>query len=339
MRPCALAPLAPLDELRRFGLRLAGRPGVMLFARREVRVTVVGTASVVTALVCTGVLPLWSLVLGPIALGVPHLIADLRYLVLRPGVHLRRGFAPFIALPLAATLIVPHLSLGLVAVAGACALARTALWVRIAGALAGAAAAVALARIGRPGEIVFAHVHNLVALGLWWSWRPRRPMHQLLPVCAFAAGALAIGVGLVDTWSLRSGALAPILGGRIGVEDLAAGMSPFIDPVWALRALLLFAFGQSVHYAVWLRLVPEDDRPRPAPRPFTASVQALVADCGGPLLAIAAAVALGLVLYAAFDAYAARMLYLRLALFHGPLELVAIALRVLDRTPIGAPIR
>ena len=35
----------------------------------------------------------------------------------------------------------------------------------------------------------------------------------------------------------------------------------------ALRWVLAFAFGQSVHYAMWLRLVPEEDRARPAAVP------------------------------------------------------------------------
>jgi molybdate transport system substrate-binding protein len=35
----------------------------------------------------TALIPLWMLALGPILLGVPHLLADLRYCVFRPGWH------------------------------------------------------------------------------------------------------------------------------------------------------------------------------------------------------------------------------------------------------------
>src|SRR5262249_3123146 len=70
-----------------------------------------------------------------------------------------------------------------------------------------------------------------------------------------------------------------------------------------------FAFLQAVHYAVWLRLIPEDDRARPAPRSFRASWQALRADFGRwPLLAFGGA-ALGLALWALVAAPDARDAY------------------------------
>jgi hypothetical protein len=328
--------LAPLDELRRLSLRLGGRPLVALLARRELRVTVVGTISVACALAIVGMFPLWTVLLGPLVLGVPHLLADVRYLIVRPGLHRRAGFFALVALPLAATLIVPKLPLGLLAVAGACLIARAPLRTRIAAALAFAAVALAVLQIGRSADIVFAHVHNLVAVGLWWWWRPRRPLHQVLPLLAFVAGLVGISVGTVEVWSIRAGGLAPIMGGGLGVEEFASSVSLFADPVWALRALLIFTFGQSVHYAVWLRLVPDDDRPRPGLRSFRSSFRALLADCGAPLLALAAALALALIVGAAFDAYGARTLYLRFALFHGPLEIAVIAVRLLDRAPRAA---
>lgn len=38
------------------------------------------------ALLLTGVAPLWLLLVGPLILGVPHIVADIRYLLLRdPG--------------------------------------------------------------------------------------------------------------------------------------------------------------------------------------------------------------------------------------------------------------
>jgi hypothetical protein len=335
--PRALAPaviegaLAPLDDLRRLGLRLGGRPFAALLARRELRVTVMGTASVLGALATIGVLPLWSLLLGPLVLGVPHLLADLRYLVLRPNLHRRRGFLLLVAPPLAATLIWPQLRLGLLAVAGACLIARAPIRARLAGAALAVTAALLVGRVGRGAEVLFAHVHNLVALGLWWSWRRQRPLHQALPLLAFLLGALAILNGTVETWAIRTGGLTPILGGRLGVEEFAASVAPFADPIWSLRALLLFAFAQAVHYAIWLRLVPDDDRPRPGLRSFRSSLRALLADCGGPLLALTAAAAIALGVGGVLDGQGARAAYLRLALFHGPLELAVIALRLLDR--------
>ncbi|XXF76315.1 hypothetical protein P2318_25100 [Myxococcaceae bacterium GXIMD 01537] len=46
--------------------------------------------------------PLWSLALGPVLLGVPHLLSDVRYLVVRPGLHRRTGLAVCAGVPLLA---------------------------------------------------------------------------------------------------------------------------------------------------------------------------------------------------------------------------------------------
>ena len=54
----------------------------------------------VASLAATVIAPLWLLLLAPIVLGVPHVVADLRWLVLRPGVERRVLLA--IAGPLAA---------------------------------------------------------------------------------------------------------------------------------------------------------------------------------------------------------------------------------------------
>ena len=88
----------------------------------------------------------------------------------------------------------------------------------------------------------------------------------------------------------------------------------------------MFAFAQAVHYGVWLRLIPEDDRKQATPRPFIATFRALRQDMGGVVLLVATLLATGLAAWAVFDLAEARMSYLRLALFHGYLELAACAI-------------
>jgi hypothetical protein len=95
--------------------------------------------------------------------------------------------------------------------------------------------------------------------------------------------------------------------------------------------VLSFAFMQSVHYGVWLRLMPDDLRPRAAPRPFRASWRALRDELGlWPLCAFTLA-ALGIALWGAVDLFGARLGYLRLGAFHGNLELVALAFLAVER--------
>jgi hypothetical protein len=254
--------------------------------------------------------------------------------VLRPGLARRPGFVPLVLLPLGATLLVPRLPLGLAAVVGACLVARASLAGRALGAAGALVLVGAAAAAGRGAELAFAHAHNLVALALWWTWRPRRPAHQLLPLAAFALGGGAILSGLTLPWTLGAtpagAGLAPLAPG-LDVAGFAAAVVPAVGPDWTVRLLVFFAFAQSVHYGVWVRLVPEDDRPRPGLRSFASSYRALRADCGGPLLAAAALIALGVLAAGLLDPAAARDAYLRVAFFHGPLEIAIIALRLVER--------
>jgi hypothetical protein len=94
--------------------------------------------------------------------------------------------------------------------------------------------------------------------------------------------------------------------------------------------VLFFAFAQSVHYAVWLRLIPEDDRARPGLRSFTSSVRALTQDVGRPLVVFAGVLTLALSAWALSDLCAARDVYLRVAGFHAYLELAVLALFVVE---------
>jgi hypothetical protein len=111
------------------------------------------------------------------------------------------------------------------------------------------------------------------------------------------------------------------------------------------RVVLVFAFAQAVHYGIWLRLIPEDDRPRDTPRTFSASLRALENDVGKWVLGGAMVVAVGVAVWAVLDLAAARIGYLRMALFHGYLELIAAALlfvegrsRFFARTAVSAAV-
>ena len=66
----------PLDAVRASLLRVAGRPGRRLLA------------------------PWWAFALGPIVLGVPHLVADIPYLVVQPGLHRRGALLAAVGFPL-----------------------------------------------------------------------------------------------------------------------------------------------------------------------------------------------------------------------------------------------
>lgn len=314
---------SPLDRARLGLLRTAG-PLARFFVRsREARVVAGGLMVVGAAFVLAVLAPFWLLALGPVVWGIPHVLSDFRYLVLRPGLHRRLWLCLGAGIPLAVAGAGWHpVESGLVATVAAGLLARGPVWRKVSVILAGAVLIGVSVRVGYLAALVFAHVHNFVALALWWSWRSSegRGVRLGVPLAFLLAGA-ALWLG----WVAPSGAAvawAPEgMGDRYHLGQLAPGLT---EP-WALRLVLLFAFAQAVHYGVWLRLIPEEDRPQSSPRTFAASFRAMERDFGPWLLWISLLLMAGLAIWATVDLMEARSSYLRMALFHGYLELAAAA--------------
>lgn len=311
--------LTPLDAVRSAMLRLLGPTAGVWAARRDLRVAAFGILAMTTALFGAAYIPGWMLAFGPIVLGVPHIVSDLRYLVAKPGLHRRGLGALLVGGLLAACAIAGMLAPGIGAVIAAALVARGPLTRKV------PAVALAIAWLAFTlhdrwlSELIFAHAHNLVAIALFWSWRERTSGLHRLPIAYFLFGIGMFAAGFFDHAALR----LPEFGSSMAtmVRDLGGGLS---GP-WALRLVLIYAFAQSVHYGVWLRLVPEEDRERPGPRSFTSSYRALIRDVGRPLVALAAISLVALIGWAMHDLVTARWSYLRIAIFHGPLELVAAA--------------
>ncbi|MDI1445337.1 hypothetical protein [Polyangium sp. 6x1] len=320
------APLAGLDHLRRLGLRLLG-PFLSrsLLTDRERRVSVLGSVLIVTAFFLTASFPVVMLVLGPLVWGIPHVIADVRYLVARPGLHRR----PLVLAAIGVGILGAGLGFGvrggLVGAALALCVARASWSRRLLGLGVVGALFAAAQRAGWLADLAFAHLHNLVAVVIWWAWRPRKTRLHLVPIALFAAGTALLLVGAAEpllAWS--RGAEAPWTG--LGMRYLSWSLSPKPTGPLAERLVVLYAFAQATHYIVWLRLMPEDDRPSKTPRSYRQSFRALAGDIGGLILWLSAIGALALIVWAFFGPGAARDGYLRLAFFHGHLELAAGAL-------------
>lgn len=201
--------------------------------------------------------PAWLLLAGPLVLGVPHVLADLRLL-------------PWRWTTLAAAIL---LSLG----------AARLPWVLLA----------------------FAYLHNFVALGAWVYWSRDRRRAAAVAAAHLAVCALLLA-GAFD------GLVVGAASGGFSLEAFAAGMAPGLSSVVALRLVLVFAFSQAFHYAVWLALLPRERG---------------TAVWGGPplLLGGAAAATVLVALCGLRSPVATRDAYLTYASFHGWLELAALA--------------
>lgn len=313
----------PLDRVRLEVLRWSGGIGRFFVRRREARVLAGGMLVVGVAFGLTVAAPFWLLALGPVVWGIPHVLSDFRYLVLRPGLHRRMelGLGVGIPLALAGAGWFP-VQTGLVAAVMAGVLARGPGFRKLAVVVLGAGLFCLSVKVGNLAGLVFAHAHNFIALALWWSWRPASGAWRFGVPLAFLTAGAAIWFGWIEpsggatAWAPRG------MGGDYHLGQLAPGLA---EP-WALRLVLLFAFAQAVHYGVWLRLIPEEDRPQPTPRTFGASFRALEKDFGSILLWSSVVLMLGLAIWATMDLIEARASYLRMALFHGYLELAAAAL-------------
>jgi hypothetical protein len=319
------APLAALDGLRRIGLRAIGPFARSVLTDRDKRVAVLGSALLVLSFAGAASLPVVMLVLGPIVWGIPHVLADLRYLVARPGLHRR----PLVLGAIGAGILAAGLGLGvrggLLGAAGALLVARAGLTRKLVG-LGVVGALFGLAQYaGAVADIAFAHLHNVVAVGIWWAWRRRETRMHWVPIGLFAVGSLALLAGAAEPLLGWTGGTSAAWTG-LSMRYLCWSLSPSPDGAYAERLVVMYAFAQAAHYVVWLRLMPEDDRPRKMPRSYAQSFRALGNDLGAWVLWIAVIAALGIAGWAAVAPGAARDGYLRLAFFHGHLELAAGAL-------------
>ena len=300
-----------------------------LYADRSRRVMWLGLFSISVSFALTLSAPLWLLALGPVLLGVPHLVADARYLVVLPKLHERGPLAMLALLPLIATGFGAPAAVSLLAMVPAVLVARASFTRKVVGLVAWAVlTAIALAW-ETPFLFAFLHVHNLVAVGLWWGLRPRTKQALLVPAAVLAGTMFLLAGGAEPIVSAFGGWQAP--GSGTSFTEFVESSAPGLGAPWALRLVLSFAFLQSVHYAMWLRLVPEDGRARPAPRPFRATWNALVADFGAPLLVVFVGLSVFIAAWGLTDLAAARYGYLRLAAFHGYLELAVAALFIVER--------
>lgn len=321
--------LAPADAVRTKVYRLLAPWAGPLFADRSRRVAWFGAVQVVFAFLLTLAAPLWTLALGPILLGVPHLVSDARYLVVRSGLHRRTFLVVLCGTPLLATCFGAGPVIGLLALLPAILWARGP-WQRKGPMLGVWATLTSLAwDFGATFQLIFAHLHNGVAVALWWwAWKERHARAWAVPLLAIAGTVLLLLGAAEPMLTALGGWNAPWTGSSFAQH--AEALAPNAPPVLALRLVLAFAFLQSVHYGVWLRLIPEDDRPRAAPRPWRATWRALVEDFGVVPLTLFVALAIGIAVWGVVNLTQARLGYLRLAVFHGYLELAVGALWLIE---------
>lgn len=328
-------PVRGLDRARLLFLRALGPFAKPLVRSRELRIAVFGATSLLIALGLTATIPLYLLAIGPLLLGIPHVGSDLRYLVFRPQLHRRWWLiVPAIGLYAAHSYTYdPRYGIGVTLLA--IVMARGKNHARRAIALVVGIAWMAFTWLHPHfSALAFAHMHNFAAVAILWAWRPKRASKlHFVPIGLFALATAFVMLGGLDPIVSALRGLTPVVG-RTGIEWNLALYAPNIPAPFNTRIVLLFAFAQSVHYAIWLRLIPEDDRPRETPRTWAATLKALRQDVGWPVGLVIFAVTVGIAVWATIDLFGARLGYLRMVLFHGYMETAALALLFIEATPL-----
>lgn len=328
----------PLDRVRTllFAWALRKRSLAALLLERDRRLGVTLAARGIIALALAVYAPVLSFVLGPVALGVPHVASDLRYLVVR------RKFAGWWSISIAggcATLLVLAVleQLRVIRIQAATDLAFVACWaalaivagfqrsrdrVRAVGAACVLLAAAALAqRYPVAFRLTLLHGHNVLALLVWpafFGLRKRWVSLQLALTLLIAAW-LATGAAFRTTvahvrWNLF--AVHPL--------QIADWLAPGLRADYALGLTSAFVFLQAAHYATWLSAIPQSQIRGEATLTFRMSLRSLLADFGwAPLLLLLGCWAV-VVAFACVNPLRTSVTYVAIATFHAYLELVLL---------------
>ena len=344
-----------LDRLRAALLRVTLRVPLLrrVFLDRALRLLVLFVVFEGVALAFCTIIPVWQLLLGPLLYGYAHLVSSFRYV--HHGLSTDPPHQGLDARWLPVGLIVGAYTVyrlagvpggGRVASEWANAwLVDGAFLVVACGATARAArhrlhtlapAALIVVPLGvllwaEPRWMIagLALGHNFVGF-LYWSRMARTERERRV-----ALGALALFTGL--SLVVLTGVFDPVraavgidLGSGVGgvsLEDLGRLLDPRRgEPPWT-AVVTAFALGQSTHYFVWLKALPDQVHDHPVPTTYRQSLRLLERDFGSRVArSLIWGVLGGLVVWLMLGLELGRTVYFALAGFHGLLELAGLGL-------------
>jgi hypothetical protein len=329
----------PLDFVRRSALQRLTRSPLLtrLLARRDTRIALIGGVQVVVLFGLTVRWPVAVYLLGPVCLGVLHVAADLRYLVLR--LPLPRSLLAASAL-LAVALTVARLCLGVHAIDAttgsrlelamglswiAVSLALRPGWRRGKGVLVGAvflAMSLWLLACATTVNLLVSHLHNVAAFAVWLALFRRRPGWAAFAPAIALVGAAVLLSGELFPVTVRHGGLLAF-GQRAGT--IAAGLAPGLAPRIATQIAMTFIFLQSVHYTVWTSWIAQDCLPGQGTPTFRMTIRSARSDFGRVLLALVLCIAIAFAVLACWHLRQSVSWYLTLARAHVWFELAVLA--------------
>jgi hypothetical protein len=362
--PCIDAALFRLDCVRAKILRqsLALNALRCLWRNRSLRVGLSFGISTVVNLAIALAFPLWLLALGPAVFGIPHLIATARFAprILDPKIIAR--FRSFVALISILSLSVAILRLATLnhydflqwmnlsnqfsewqsnnsmeLVASAVLLAALTIWrANLLSSITswGLLLLLFMASAKYPKQSIGLLIlgHNFVSFYYWIALSQSQTMRKCAAICLVVFGSIhwMIFSGLFDpTMSLfatifpESSQILSFAG--LSRWDVGSAVFPNTSSdMWLSRAVAAYAFGQAVHYFVWLRAIPESQNTGEVPISWRHTWRNFQSEFGlGNSRFIVLILVGSIVLWIGLQFPTARIVYFCLAAMHGYIEIVA----------------
>jgi hypothetical protein len=328
------------------------------FLNRPSRLLILFGLASASALVLSVFFPLWVLLLGPLIYGVPHIFSSIRYFhhsVIRTSPREVRDDQRFRMFKVLGGVLVAvfayrllitvdYFQLNLPSMsewAGSTYIELGALgftvamaawiygiaWRQIVQGLLFAIPLV-LGFVFYPAWTIGALVliHNFVAFVYWMiaSEKDERKVATFAFAVTLAVTAL-IFAGAFDSWGKPSLILDLA---SLSIVDTGKLIAPWSsNETLLLHACIAFAFGQSLHYFVWLKAIPDQHHYQKIPTTFRHSLTLLRGDFGYTMASALIALSVGSVVFWSFMSFQkARLIYFCLASYHGYLELAGLVL-------------
>jgi hypothetical protein len=312
LSPLLLNITKPLDRFRRGLLFQFSKWLYPFVGHRARRVTVTACILLTLSFLFSVTIPCWQLALGPIIFGIPHIVGDVRYLVIQEKLHTRMFFWVAVVFPLLLYIYNQQPVYGAFAILGAVVLSKPTGWKHLYTFIS-ILLIMAAWQYHRIFIYTLLHLHNGIAIIIWWCWRKERYWWEGLSIlfCVVLSGIILSGV--IEPLELHP----PML----ELNYFQRTLAPFLTDNWSQRVVILYAFLQSFHYCIWIKLLPEDARKQPSPQSFRKSIIALQQDFSAAGILCIAASMIALACWAISDIEQARTSYLHIISFHGFLEL------------------
>jgi hypothetical protein len=344
-----------VESLRVSALRLTLSHPILrrIFRHRPARLLCLFVASFTLYLPLSFYFPLWVLAIGPLVWGIPHIVASIRYQhyifaknleergrvkvtliftgIIWAMVVFFRVYTDFFHSTFFWDRGYPGLietAFGGIILGGLFVIFRSKPIEIFLAALGLISFTVLIFLVPVETAAVLILAHNFVAF-FYWIFASRTRADRVVAITAtviFSLIHILVLRKVFDSLINLSPGPSYLPWAQLSLESLGRSIAPHSRDwsVW-YRCLTLYAFGQSLHYFVWLKAIPDLFTPSQNPTSFKTAWQTLKKDMGmRPALLASVATVVPLVVWTVLGFNYAFRLYFAIASLHGYMEIAGL---------------